>query len=943
MNHYKNKCLYYVIGLLFAILLANSPAFGADPVRIGVLTKSGPARCLAKWQPTADHLSQVVSSNAFEIVPLDFSAVPSAVANNEIDFILTNSSSYIELQDRYNVNSIATLVNRLHCGDHTLFGGVIFTRADNQHIYTLNDLENRDFMAVEKTSYGGWRMAWRELLEDGIDPHIDFRSLSFGGTHEAVVFAVQNSRTDAGTVRTDTLERMAAEGQIKLSDFRILHSDASRNQAHGFIVSTRLYPEWPMAALPQTSATLVDQVAQALLLMSDEDEAAIASQSAGWTYPLSYQPVKECLKSLQVGPYDPHKNVSLASIYRHYRAWIIAGGVVFGILLISSLFIIQLNTHLAGANDDLTKEINRRKNTEAVLKKSQTDLEISLVQAQAANEAKSQFLANMNHEIRTPMNGVIGMASLLSDTALNKEQRDYTQTIQISTRRLMHIINDLLDFSYMEKNQLALEISNFNLAAIIADVAAKTASQSQAKGLVFTYQMDPDVPVYLKGDPARLRQILIGLLGNAVKFTSAGEVAFHVRREDENDTQVRLHFSIQDTGIGISPERQEDIYQPFCQVDTSYTRQYGGSGLGLAIAKHLVTLMNGELDVQSIPGEGTTFRFTVRLAKQRHGSIDHMAMEANISDKRILIIDNNPISRQVLEDYFKSINIHYAFEDNAAKAMTLLHLAVHNKTPFDLAIIAHDKPVIDADAIGCALGADPELKHTRLVMLTVDKMAREAAASKRAAFSSILTRPIERHCLHSCLLSVFGELQQPNSTAPSNDRSYPAAPAPVLDMASQAVVAADETHAPRILVVEDNLINQRVVMNILKKFGYRASIANNGREAVEELQCHTYDVVLMDLQMPEMDGYEASRAIRDPANKSHNPHIPILALTANTQAGNREKCLNAGMDDYLTKPVNPKILMACIRHWLEQAPIPEPSTTMRQKAAGDEHYAIRGD
>lgn len=278
----------------------------AQPIRVGVLAKRGLDHCRAKWQPTAEYLSKIVTPQQFVIVPLDFASVPRAVAEKRVEFILTNSSSYVELEDQYGVDAIATLINRMHYGDHKLFGGVIFTGANRTDISTIEDLRGKDFMAVKETSFGGWRMAWREMKDRGVNPQTDFKSLSFGGTHDAVVFAVRDKKVDAGTVRTDTLERMFAEGKIDLSGFRILNINEAAEESVGITCSTRLYPEWPLAKLAHTPDKLSVKVAQALFRMDDDTPAAQAAKSAGWTYPLSYHQVHDCLRDLELGPYDPH-------------------------------------------------------------------------------------------------------------------------------------------------------------------------------------------------------------------------------------------------------------------------------------------------------------------------------------------------------------------------------------------------------------------------------------------------------------------------------------------------------------------------------------------------------------------------------------------------------------------------------------------------------------
>jgi PAS domain S-box-containing protein len=357
---------------------ASQAATSPNTIRIGVLAKRGLDHCRKKWDPTAVYLTKMVASHRFEIVPLDFASVTHAVADQDVDFIVTNSSSYVELEDRYGIDGIATLVNRLHCGDHKVFGGVIFTRTDHPDIHTLGDLFGKGFMAVKDTSLGGWRMAWREMKMEGIDPQRAFKSIRFGGTHDAVVYAVQNHEVDAGTVRTDTLERMTAEGRIDLTGFRVLNTRAMPGEDLGFLCSTRLYPEWPMARLAHTPMQLTEQVAQALFSMKSEDPAAVAAKCAGWTYPLSYQPVHDCLKDLQLGPYASSSRESLSVVYRQYKRWIVWGGIAFFVVCFSAVCVAKLSTKLSVINADLLREVEKREKTEGQLIDSENRLQTIL-------------------------------------------------------------------------------------------------------------------------------------------------------------------------------------------------------------------------------------------------------------------------------------------------------------------------------------------------------------------------------------------------------------------------------------------------------------------------------------------------------------------------------------------------------------------------------------
>jgi two-component system sensor histidine kinase/response regulator len=899
-----SRTVYKLLAILmiFAALVTPTTATAADArsVRIGVLAKRGFTQCKEKWGPTAEYLSRTVSAYTFEIVPLDFASVPYAVAQKSVDFILTNSSSYVELEDQYHINAIATLINRLHCGDHKVFGGVVFSRSDDPTIHEFKNLRGKDFIAVEETSLGGWRMALREFLQDGIDPRKDFKSLSFGGTHDAVVYAVQNHRADAGTVRTDTLERMAAEGKIDPANFRILKSNANGDDKVTFFCSTRLYPEWPMAKLHHTPLRLSEQVAQALHRMPADNPAAQAAKCSGWTYPLSYHSIHECLREIKMGPYDPNTRYGLGNIYRRYKPWIVSAGMVWIAIILCAIFFVRLNTRLVSANTELRMEVEKRKMTESAL-------EASLETAREANIAKTQFLANMSHELRTPMNGIIGMAGILLDTPLNEEQLDFTRTITTSSRSLLRLINDILDYSNIEKGDLKLETNCFELSAVIDLISNTFQTQAGNKGLVFNCIVDESIPLFLKGDANRLKQIIEKLLDNAVKFTGKGEIFLHVSSDTANQTHCTLRFTVRDTGIGIPAERIEHIFSSFSQLDGSFTRAYGGTGLGLAMAKHLVEMMEGQIGVTSTPEKGSTFWFTARLELQKAIPRLKQFQISDFKDKYILVVDDGPIDRMILEGMLKSWDVPHASAESAQRALARLHQAAAARKAFDLVIIDKMMPDMNGDELGQVIRNDAVLHNLKLVMCTSEARPEFRAKLKAIGFDAFLTKPVESNQLMNCLRLVLDPKPDPS---PGTRQPQ--------GLITEKEIEAERLNAPKILVVEDNVVNQKIMMKILGARGYRVQATDNGRMAVIELGQRSYDVVLMDLQMPEMNGFEAATAIRNPDNGCLDPNVPIIAVTANTSEEDRLQCLDAGMDDYLPKPVNPGKLVEKIQHWHNQ-------------------------
>lgn len=578
------------------------------------------------------------------------------------------------------------------------------------------------------------------------------------------------------------------------------------------------------------------------------------------------------------------------------------------------------------------------------LRESNQRLDQALEEAKESARVKTAFLATVSHELRTPMNGVIGMTSLLTETSLTPEQQSYAETIRQCGEALLQLINDVLECSKIEAGKLELECLDFNLRTTVEQVLAQFAERAETKGLELTGLVHAAVPTGLKGDPGRLRQILTNLVANAVKFTDKGEVTLQAYLEDDLTDAAVIRFEVTDSGIGISPTTQDRLFRPFVQADSSTTRKYGGTGLGLSISKQLVELMGGRIGVRSTEGQGSTFWCTVRLLKQAD-SPRAILPTGDLAGKRVLIVDDNESNRLILHHLVSGWGMVDDLAENADSALHRIADAQRRGTPYDLAILDVIMPGKDGLQLARELQSHPGGSSIRVVVMTSMLQRGHAEQARQAGAMGYLPKPVRHDELRDCLRTVLGIVEGHRETTTQTLAVVP-------QLITRHTVAENVQHQ-RVLIVEDNIVNQKLAVRMIEKLGYQPDVVDNGQEALAALAKGQYAAILMDCQMPVMDGFETTKHIRaceasvasgempngtTPASamaSSSSPHMPIIAVTANAMQGDRERCLAAGMDDYLSKPIKLDELRSALARWatalpkevVSTTPLPEPSTT----------------
>lgn len=847
---------------------------GGYEVKIGVLANLGYEQCIKSWGATAEYLNDKIPHHEFFIIPLAFDEINDSVEKREVDFVLVNPSMYVELEVKYGVSRLITLKSQLLGEEMVHFGGVIFARADNIAVNTLEDLKGKSFVAVDKESLGGWQMQWKEFLDHGIDPHKDFAKIDFAGTQDKTVYSVLNGEYDAGATRTGILEQMAWDGKVNISDIKIINRCAACG--FPFLHSTQIYPEWPVARLAHVNDDLAHEVALAMMEMKPDDRAARTANIAGWTVPQNYVELSNTLKALRIRPYENYGRITIKDIVIQYKWFllILNIGIVLAMFFMMRLLSLREELQCALA---LSKEMEKN--------------------ADNANAAKGEFLAHMSHEIRTPMNAIIGLSQLMENTDLSSKQKDYVKKIVSSAKHLLGLINDILDYSKIEAKEMGLDNQPFDLNEVLHNLSNIFSLKAEEKGLEFLFDVEATMPHQLIGDQLRLSQVIVNLTNNAMKFTEKGHIILSIRSEELDSKRLRLKFEVRDTGIGMTQEQMHKLFKPFTQADSSISRQFGGTGLGLTISKQLVEMMGGTISVTSEPGRGSSFCFDVLMTyDDQHPNA--LISTPELQGLKVLIVDDNETARDILRNMLESFRFTVYEAESGDEALRMLE---SEQVAPQLIVMDYMMPGMNGlETIKSLRESGVSVKVPEIMMLSAFAKEDVKLDAKHLGVEKFLDKPVNPSYLFDTIMEIFGFQSQRASGIAK----------------AETLVDVGCIQGAEIILAEDNEINQQVAYELLTQAGLTVTIANNGMEVLELLASSnekSYDLILMDVQMPVMDGRTATMKIREMDSPYRD--IPIVAMTAHAISTEIEKNLASGMNDQVNKPIEiGDLFAALIKH-----------------------------